>query len=85
VRVKLLDENPAALVANPEPKRGEVPTFTLAELEIVADELLPAFPAIPIFAALTGLRPCEWIALERRDVDRQAGVSRCDVSTSTAW
>jgi integrase len=74
VRVKLLDENPAALVANPEPKRSEVETFTLAELELVADELLSAFRAIPLFAALTGLRPCEWIGLERRDVDRQAGI-----------
>ena len=74
VRVKLLDENPAALVANPEPKRSEVQTFTLAELELVADELHNAFAAIPAFAALTGLRPCEWLALERRDVDYQGGV-----------
>jgi integrase len=73
VRAKLLDENPAALVANPEPKRGEVPTFTLDELETLSAELLPRYRAIPIFAALTGLRPCEWIALERRDVDRKAG------------
>ncbi len=36
VRAKLLDENPAALVPNPEPKRREVPTFTLQELELVA-------------------------------------------------
>lgn len=74
VRAKLLDENPAALISNPEPKRGEVPTFTLDELEKVSAEMLPAYRAIPLFAALTGLRPCEWIALERRDVDRAAGI-----------
>ena len=74
VRAKLLDENPAAVVPNPEPKRSEVPTFTLDELDLVAGELLPRFRPIPVFAALTGLRPCEWMALERRDVDYQAGV-----------
>jgi integrase len=73
VRAKLLDENPASLIVNPEPKRGEVPTFTLDEIEAVADELLPRYRAIPMLAALTGLRPCEWVALERRDVDHVAG------------
>lgn len=71
VRAKLLDENPAALIANPEPKRGEVLTFTLDELDAVAAEMLSAYRAIPVFAALTGLRPCEWIGLERRDVDHK--------------
>jgi integrase len=74
VRAKLLDENPAAAVPNPDPKRPEVPTFTLAELEAIGDELAAPFQPLPIFAALTGLRPCEWTALERRDVDRRAGV-----------
>jgi integrase len=74
VRAKLLDENPAALVPNPEPKRTEVQTFTLPELDAVSVELARPFKALPVFAALTGLRPCEWIALERGDVDRQAGV-----------
>jgi integrase len=74
VRAKLLDENPAALVPNPEPKRTEVQTFTLGGLDAVSAELSRPFQAIPVFAALTGLRPCEWIALERADVDRRAGV-----------
>ena len=74
VRAKLLDENPAALVPNPEPKRTEVQTFTLPELDVVSAELARPFKALPVFAALTGLRPCEWIALERADVDRRAGV-----------
>jgi integrase len=74
VRAKLLDENPAALVANPEPKRTEVQTFTVQELEAAGAELARPYRSIPIFAGLTGLRPCEWIALERRDVDYAAGV-----------
>lgn len=74
VRAKLLDENPAALVPNPEPKRTGVQTFTLIELDAVSAELPHSFKALPVFAALTGLRPCEWIALERADVDRRAGV-----------
>ena len=75
VRVKLLDENPASLIPNPEPKRREVLTFeSVAELEAVAEELHPRFAPIPIFAGLTGLRPEEWLALERHDVDARSGV-----------
>ena len=75
VRVKLLDENPAVLVPNPEPKRREVLAFeTVSELEIVSEELHPTFAPIPVFAGLTGLRPEEWIALERRDVDTRNGI-----------
>ena len=74
MRAKLIDENPASLVPNPEPKRVEVRTFTLEELDAIAAELPRKLRAIPVFAALTGLRPCEWMALERADVDRKAGV-----------
>ena len=59
------------LVANPKPKRREVLAFaTPAEGELVAAELAPELRAVPIVAAWTGLRPEEWLALERGDVDR---------------
>jgi integrase len=71
VRCRYLDDNPAGLVPNPAPRQGEMKVFSWPELELVAVELRPRHRAIPIFAAGTGLRPEEWIALERRDVDRQ--------------
>jgi integrase len=75
VRSRLVEENVARLVPNPEPKRREVPAFeSLADVEAVAVELGPRFGALAIVAALTGLRPEEWIALERRDVHRDAGL-----------
>jgi integrase len=48
-----------------------VRAFTNAEVEAIAAELAPAHRPLPTFAAATGLRPEEWAALERRDVDRQ--------------
>jgi integrase len=75
VRWRWLDENPARAVKNPKPRRPEVVPFeSWAHIEALAAELDPRFAAIPIFAAGTGLRPEEWIALERRDVDRKACV-----------
>ena len=72
VRCRYLNENPAALIANPRPKRGEVKAFdSWAEIHVLAAEFPPALRAIPPFVAGTGLRPEEWIALERRDIDRE--------------
>jgi hypothetical protein len=37
-----------------------------------------------LFAAATGLRPAEWIALEKRDVDREERVAKCADLSSAA-
>jgi integrase len=51
-----------------------VRVFTSAELQAVAMEASAMYAPLPMFAAATGLRPEEWQALERRDVDRQGRV-----------
>lgn len=75
VRWKHIGENPAKVAGrNPKPPPRSIRAFTGAELDAIADELSPAFRPLPAFVAATGLRPEEWQALERRDVDRAAGV-----------
>jgi integrase len=72
----LIDVNPAKLgVDNPTPRRKEQRPFeSWAELDAVVANLAPRYRPMVIFAAATGLRPAEWLALERRDVDREARV-----------
>lgn len=61
--------NPAAGIRNPDRRRGEVTPLPWETAVAVAGEIDQAFEAVPVFAVGTGLRPEEWLALERRDVD----------------
>src|SRR5438128_3484840 len=67
----MIDVNPAKRgVDNPQRRRTENRPFeSWAELEAIAARLGPRYGPMVIFAAATGLRPGEWIALERRDIN----------------
>ena len=68
-------KNPAKLAGpNRQPSQREVRAFTREEIDAIAAELRPAYRPLPAFAAATGLRPEEWQALERRDIDRSASL-----------
>jgi integrase len=75
VRWEYMSRNPAKLAGrNPQPPPRPVRAYTLTELDALAAELSKPYRPLPAFAAATGLRPEEWAALERRDVDRRAGI-----------
>jgi integrase len=70
-----MSRNPAKLAGrNRKPAPRPVRAFSLAEVDAIAAELSPLYSPLPVFVAATGLRPEEWQALERRDLDRRAGV-----------
>ncbi len=73
----MLDINPAKQgVENPQRRRTEKRPFeSWDELEEVAGRLGPRLGAMVLFAAATGMRPGEWVALEQRDIDRDAHVA----------
>jgi integrase len=72
----LIEANPAKQgINNPQRRRTEKRPFELwTELEELAGELGSRYGPLVLFAAATGLRPGEWIALEHRDIDRDARV-----------
>jgi integrase len=75
VRWGYMSSNPATLAGrNRQPAPRPVRAFTRAEIDALAVELGPAYAPVPVFAAATGLRPEEWQALERRDIDRHGRV-----------
>jgi integrase len=45
-----------------------------AEIEAPAAALGSRYAPMIVFAATTGLRPAEWVALEKRDIDRDERV-----------
>jgi integrase len=73
---KILDSNPAKVgVDNPRRQHSEKRPFeSWAEIDALAAQLGPIYGPMVVFAAATGLRPSEWIALEQRDLDRKARV-----------
>jgi integrase len=75
VRWGYMTRNPALLAGrNRQPSPRTVRTFTRAEVDALSAELAPVYAPLPTFVAATGLRPEEWQALERRDIDRRARV-----------
>jgi len=74
---QMLIDNPALVgVDNPTRRRKEQRPFeSWEELEALAGTLGSYYGPMVVFAAATGLRPGEWVALERRDVDRDARVA----------
>jgi integrase len=72
----MIDVNPAKVgVDNPTRRRKEQHPFeSWAELEALAVAIGPRYGPMILFAAATGLRPAEWIALEKRDLDRKERV-----------
>src|SRR6266542_3966112 len=72
----MIDCNPAKQgVDNPQRRRTEKRPFeSWAHLEELAGRLGPRYGPPVLFAAATGLRPGEWMALEQRDIDRLARV-----------
>ena|SRR5437588_1702779 len=71
----LIDVNPAKTgVDNPQRRRTEKRPFeSWDEVEAVAAKL-DGYGPLVLFAAATGLRPGEWLALEWRDIDREQRV-----------
>src|SRR5579871_6432423 len=76
VQWRMINTNPAKQgVENPQRPRVEQRPFeSWNELQLLADRLGPRLGPLVLFAAATGLRPSEWLALELRDIDRETGV-----------
>jgi len=73
----MIDVNPAKVgVDNPTPRRKEQRPFeSWEEIDAVAAALGRRYGPMIVFAAATGLRTAEWVALEKRDIDREQRVA----------
>jgi hypothetical protein len=75
----MIEVNPAKVgVDNPVRRRKEQHPFeSWAELEALADEMGPRYGPMILFAAATGLRPAEWIALRSATSTARSVSSTC--------
>jgi integrase len=79
VRWHYMSANPvAAAGSNPPPPAVELEPFTIEEVDAIAVELGPVYGPLVVFAAETALRPEEWAAVRRADVERDRGVVRVE-------
>lgn len=75
VRWRYLTVNPAVDAGkNPQPRGEELHPFTRTEIDALAVELGNRYGPLVVVAAETGLRTNEWVALERRDIDRATAI-----------
>lgn len=71
VRWGYLTKNPAVDAgANPQPRGEEVKPPSREERDRIMQEMSSADAALVLFVSETGLRTNEWMAVERRDIDR---------------
>lgn len=69
-----IPSNPSDGIPNPKRKRPEVRPLPWENALTLSGEIERRYEAVPIVASGSGLRPEEWIALERPDVDFKQGV-----------
>jgi integrase len=85
-----LPRNVAEGIKLPKVQRKEMHFLTAAQVEALADAIAPPYGVLIRFAAYTGLRPCEFVALKAGRLDLLRGAARVaeaapEVAGRLAW